>query len=406
MQKQLFFTLAAIILSLNSYAQTTFEPGYFIDNNGKKIDCLIKNQDWKNNPVEFEYQLSSTGDKTIANIESVKEFGIPGVSKHIREDVQIDRSSSIVKEYSTVQEPVFNKERLFLKVLVEGEASLLKYEDKNLKRYFYQTENRSIEQLVYKNFKDQRNKIFQNNQFRKQLKVNLNCSSIKKGRVENLSYTKSKLIKFFVDYNKCKNETFINYTEQSKKDRFNLTIRPGINISSLSIRNNTFDTRDTDFGTLTNFRLGAEAEFIMPFNNNKWSLIIEPTYQYFKSKETLPASTDVMFNPELDVTVNYQSIELPFGARHYFFLNKQSKIFLNAGFIFDISGNSIIDFDSNSAEDLEINSNVNFYFGAGFKFLDRFSVEARYMTNRDVFNYAQWSNDYKTTSFILGYTLF
>lgn len=406
MQKHILLLLVATVLSLNSYAQITFEPGYFIDNDGKKTDCLIKNKDWKNNPIEFQYQLFANDEKRIADIESVREFGISGTTKYIRATVEIDRSGTNIRQLSDTQSPIFKKEELFLKVLIEGKASLLQYEDKNLKRYFYQTQNKLIEQLIYKPYKDTNGKIFQNNQFRTQLKVNLNCNSIKKGRVENLSYTKNKLIKLFIDYNQCKNETFDNYTEQGKKDGFNLTIRPGINISSLNIRNILFDTRDTDFGTLTNFRLGIEAEFIMAFNNGKWSFIIEPTYQYFKSKKTLPASIDLMANPELDVIVNYQSIELPFGARHYFFLNRKSKIFLNVGFVFDVSGNSIIDFDSNSAEDLEINSNINFYFGVGYKFLDRFSFEARHMTNRDLFNYNNWSNNYKNSSLILGYTLF
>lgn len=401
-----FLFLFLGLFSLNSYAQITFEQGYFIDNNDKKIDCLIKNQDWQNNPVEFEYRLSTNDERKIINIESVKEFGISGISKYIREKVQIDRSSEKVKELSTVQEPVFKEEQLFLKVLLEGEASLFQYVDQSLKRYFYRVENRPIEQLIYKSFKDKKDRIFQNKQFKQQLSLHLKCASIKKGRIENLTYAKSKLMKLFIDYNQCKESKLTNYVDLSKRDAFNLTIRPGINSSSLNIWNISFDTRDTDFGTKINFRLGLEAEFIMSFNKSKWSIIAEPTYQYFKSKTTLPESTDVMFNPELDVMVNYQSLELPIGVRHYFFLNKKSKVFLNAGFIFDISGNSIIDFDSDSAEDLEINSNINFYLGAGFKFLDRFSAEARYLTNRDIFNYTLWSNDYKTLSLIFGYTLF
>jgi len=394
------------MLFTQSYGQINFEQGYFIDNNDKKTDCLIKNKDWKNNPVEFEYQLSPNEGKRTANIESVKEFGISGVSKYIRANVQIDRSSEKIKELSTVQEPVFKEEQLFLKVLIEGAASLFQYDDNNLKRYFYQVENKPIKQLIYKSFKDKKDRIFQNKRFKQQLNVNLKCATIKRGRTENMSYSKNKLMKYFIDYNECNGGNIVNYEDMLKRNAFNLTIRPGINLSSLDIRNNTFDTRDTDFGTISTFRLGLEAEFIMNFNKNKWSIVAEPTYQYFKSKTTLPASTDVMFNPELDVMVNYQSIEIPIGVRHYFFLNKQSKIFLNAGFVFDISGNSIIDFDSDSAEDLEINSNINFYLGAGYKFLDRFSVEARYLTNRDVFNYTQWSNDYKTLSLIFGYTLF
>jgi len=397
MKKRIFFLLVVTILFTQSYGQINFEQGYFIDNNDKKIACFIKNKDWKNNPIEFEYQLSSNDEKKTANIESVKEFGISGVSKYIRENVQIDRSSENVKELSTVQEPIFREEQLFLKVLLEGEASLFQYEDQNLKRYFYRTKNKPIKQLIYKSFKNANDLVFKNNQFRSQLNKGLNCATIKKGRTENLSYTKNKLIKFFVDYNECKGTPIVNYAEKSKKDLFSLTIRPGLNSSSLSIQNGEFDSRDTDFGNEVSFRLGLEAEFLMAFNKNKWAIIVEPTYQYFKSEASLPT---------LDVTVNYQSIELPIGVRHYFFLNEQSKIFLNSAFVIDFnSSKSIVDFSS-SAPDLEIKSKINFAFGIGYKFLDRFSLEVRYFTNRKFFEVFTWSNKYRTLSAVVGYKLF
>ena len=46
------------ILATNCCAQISFEKGYYIDNSNQKVDCLIKNVDWKNNPTSFEYKLS------------------------------------------------------------------------------------------------------------------------------------------------------------------------------------------------------------------------------------------------------------------------------------------------------------------------------------------------------------
>ena len=93
MKKQLVFILTTI-LSLNCYSQISFEKGYFIDNNNQKTNCLIRNIDWKNNPKEFEYKISEQTKKERLTIESVKEFGIDNVSKYIRFDVDIDRSSN------------------------------------------------------------------------------------------------------------------------------------------------------------------------------------------------------------------------------------------------------------------------------------------------------------------------
>ncbi|WP_417619381.1 hypothetical protein [Oceanihabitans sediminis] len=74
MKKNLLFILI-VILSANCYSQIIYENGYYIDNSGNKVDCLIKNVDWKDNPTSFEYKLTENSDKNIATLNTVKEFG-------------------------------------------------------------------------------------------------------------------------------------------------------------------------------------------------------------------------------------------------------------------------------------------------------------------------------------------
>ena len=154
---------------------------------------------------------------------------------------------------------------------------------------------------------------------------------------------------------------------------FNLSIRPGFNSSSLSIQNSASSSRNTDFDNEFGFRFGIEAEFIMPFNKNKWSLIIEPTYQYFKSEKEITNQS---------AKADYKSIEIPVGVRHYFFLNENSKIFINGSFIFDLSNDSVIDFESGT--DLEIKTRNNLAFGIGYKHNDKYGLELRYQTSREI----------------------
>ena len=71
------------MLSFNSYSQISFEKGYYIDNDNKKINCLIKNIDWMNNPTEFEYKLPENDNSKRITIRSVKEFGVYNSSKYI-----------------------------------------------------------------------------------------------------------------------------------------------------------------------------------------------------------------------------------------------------------------------------------------------------------------------------------
>ena len=168
MKKQLLILAFLSITILRSYSQIKFENGYFINDTNQKVECLIKNIDWRNNPIEFEYMLSQNAIIQKASIKTVKEFGINGVTKYIRTTVNIDRSSDDLKNMSSERNPIFQEEQLFLKVLVEGKASLLLYENGNLTRFFFKTNDSITSQLVYKQYLAE-NRISQNNYFRQQL---------------------------------------------------------------------------------------------------------------------------------------------------------------------------------------------------------------------------------------------
>lgn len=407
MKKRILFLLITI-LTLNCYSQISFENGYYIDNTNQKINCLIKNIDWKNNPTEFEYKLSENSESKKATIKTIKEFGIDNISKYVRSTVNIDRSSEDINNLSDDKNPIFKEEELFLKVLVEGKATLYQYVYSNLIRYFYNKDNSNIEQLIFKSYKITNNKIGENNRFKQQLWNDLKCPNFKMSKIESLDYNKKMLVNFFVEYNNCKNQEYVNYEKKKKRDLFNLTIRPRINNSSLTIQNSVFNSRNTDFENKIGFGFGIEAEFILPFNKNKWAIAIEPTYQNFKTEKT--TNVNNVSGGILIANVDYSSIEIPVGLRHYFFLNNNSKIFINASYIFDISSKSSIEFtrnDGSSLSSLDINTRQNLGFGIGFKKNDKFSFEMRYQTGREVLSdYISWSSEYKTLSIIFGYSLF
>jgi hypothetical protein len=409
MRKQLLVIILITISSFESYAQIIFEKGYFIDETNKRIECLIKNIDWKQNPTEFEYKLSEQDESKMADIKSVKEFGVDSVSKYIRSVVKIDRSSEDLDKLSNNSNPIFKEEQLFLKVLVAGNANLYEYIDADLKRYFYSTDDGTIEQLVHKSYKMSNSRIGENNNYKQQLWNDLKCADFNISRFENLDYEKKELVPFFVEYSKCNNQDYTNFEEKQKKDLFNLTFRPGLNYSSLEIQNSAIsDSRETDFGYSIGFRFGMEAEFILPYNKNKWGILIEPTYQHYKlehSKETSSASVGILVTK-----VDYKSIELPIGVRHYFYFNEKSKLFTNISYAVDFSLNSSIKFsynDDTMRSELDIKSGSNLAIGVGYKYGDRYSLEVRYNTKREIISdHASWTSNYNGVNVIFGLSLF
>ncbi len=406
--------IVSLIISLKSFSQIKFEKGYFIDNNGIKTECFIKNIDWNYNPRTFEYKASQNADPKNNTIRNVSEFSILGESKYKRFKVSIDRSSNRISKLRMIREPQFKEETLFLKVLVEGEASLFSYKENNLERFFYSVQNSAVEQLIYKLYKLEDNKVGKNNRFRQQLWSEVRCENITMGQVENVDYYKNDLKRYFITYNSCIDPNYKNIKEnRSLKEAFRFTLRPGINLSRTTLDNNLTSRRreEIDYGTNLGARIGFEAEYIFPFNKNKWSACIEPTFQYHKvdQKELTYIPSSLILNT-LVSSMDYMSIEIPLGIRHSFFMNDHSRIFINAAYVVDIPLNSKFQLNlanGNSFENLKISSGQNFAFGAGYNYKNKYSVEFRFLTDRELLiDFVNKESKHGTLSFIFGYTLF
>lgn len=378
-------------MGLNTISQIRFEKGYIINNSNQKVEYLIKNWDWLNNPSEITYKKTEISEEKTASIKTIREFGIYNISKYIKVSVNIDRSNNhLLSKIDYSKEPKFKEEVVFLKTLVEGKSNLYSYTDGNLIRFFFKKDNLKIEPLVFKRYKNSENKISTNNKYKQQLWLNLKCENITYNSFKHIDYKEADLILFFKNYSKCKNFKYINFKKINNKSLFNLNLRVGINNATLSTGNtiNKSKKRYPDFGNELSLRLGVEAEIILPFNKNKWSIIIEPTYQTFKSEAN-----------NSNLLADYNSIELPIGIRHYIHLNNESKFFANGSFIIDYSNGKVIG--------LDVKSGFNLGFGVGYKKNDKYSVELRYHTNRNLFyNYLNVYSNYKTMSLIFSYTLF
>jgi hypothetical protein len=398
MIKNIFISVA-LIYTINFYSQTKFEKGYFIKNSGEKVECFIKNPDLLYNPKSFSYKLTINDKEKKEVIENVKIFEIYEISKYERFKVKIDRSSELADAISNTRNPEFSEEQLFLKTLIKGKASLYQYREPNFFRFFFSDKNSQVEQLIFKSYyKKDKNTIAKNEQYKQQLLNIFLCDDVTRQKINSLKYSSKSLTKLFINYNKCVNSDVINYNSETPKTHktiINLNVRPRVNLSSFSLEDIYTSSNSVDFESKTTISLGVELELVMPFNNNKWAFIVEPTYQNFSSK--------AVTTPESNRVINYSSIELPFGARHYMFLNEKSKLFINGLLIPDFSFNSNIKHLSN----YEVESFLNFGFGFGYKYNNKFSLEIRtYSARKLLGNLTNPLANFKSFSAILGYTIF
>src|ERR1039457_6966491 len=168
--KTIFLFNLAMLITLCTIGQSKYEQGYFINNNDQKIDCLIKKTAWRKNPSGFHYRLNGNDSTGKGTLENAKEFGLQGGPTFIRFLVNIDRSSEETDHISTLRNPIWTQEQLFLKLLVKGRASLYSYEEGNLTRFFYSTGDSTPQQLIHKSYIYYLSYIDINNDFRQQLR--------------------------------------------------------------------------------------------------------------------------------------------------------------------------------------------------------------------------------------------
>ncbi|WP_167356269.1 outer membrane beta-barrel protein [Chryseobacterium jejuense] len=412
MNKQLLTLFLGVVVSLKVSAQDKYEKGYIINDAGEKIEGSIKNPDWKNTPSQIEFRGDASSSAKSYSIVNIKEFEIEGKAKYVKAEVDVDMSSDDMSSLSDMETPAFTKKVVFLKTIVEGKHTLYRYNNENVSRFFYMSDGKIVP-LVYKRYLISDSKIAKNNTYINQLQSFSDCESITSSQISNVEYNESGLKKLFIKLNTCGNESagYKSFDQKTNRKFFHLSVRPGINFSSLDINNKAANNVfDSDYGRKTTFRIGIEGEFVLPLNNDRWTIIAEPTYQYFKSDKKEVFTTTILGEKVSNTaSVKYSSIEIPVGVRYYAVLNNTSKLFFNASAIFDIPmGDSKVTYNIHRfvTEEYKIDSGINLGFGVGYKYNNKYSAEFNIRTKRDLLKGGQNDATYQTFSIILGYTLF
>lgn len=398
------YLLFALMSSLITFSQIKFEKAYFINNSDVRVETLIKNVDWKNNPTSFEYRAEENSAVRTAGINDIKLFEIYGQLKYVRFKVNIDRSSFDLNKISAQSEAEFVEQTVFLKQIVEGDTKLYLFDDGDYSKFLIQKGNEEPMQLIYKKYLIGSNGVGYNRDYQSQLQKTLTCLALPEKDAKFIQYREKDLVKLVSENNKCQSPNYeIKVVTENKAD-FNLNIRPRVNFTSLN-QINLGTQYQVTYKSQTNFGIGLEAEYIFPFNKSKWALIFEPTYGNYKADEVSSRPFNVY-----KASIDYQYIELPLGVRHYLFLNKNSKFFLNAQFVFNYNIKNEFTFvntTANGGYKLKGTSGQNFAFGIGYNFKSKYAIEFKYYTNKNLLsNNLQYESSFRNASLILSYNLF
>jgi hypothetical protein len=95
----------------------------------------------------------------------------------------------------------------------------------------------------------------------------------------SVRYDAKSLSRFFIAYNTCEKSPYSDYYATSAKTIFHLNIRAGADRVKFVLSDHTGQVPQSfSYGNPSGFRIGVEAELILPFNRNKWGVLIEPTF--------------------------------------------------------------------------------------------------------------------------------
>ncbi|MEC4051089.1 hypothetical protein OX284_016760 [Flavobacterium sp. SUN046] len=366
MKTKLFYLL---LLSYSAIAlsQTKFENGYYIDKSGTKINCKIKNYDWKNNPTEFIIKNSDEDSpKNILSTE-IKEISIGSIVKFIKAQVDLDTSTENIQQIDSVKSPKYINKTVLLKVLVEGKNNLYSYVDDQIetKYFFNSTDDSKITPLVHKTYV-KNSVIYKNETYKQQLNNFVNCKNNLK-TIESLDYTRNDLTKYFTQVNLCLGDNSTKVVSEEKK--FKIKLKPMISaINSkyeIDLKSGNFPGH-YDMGNKLLYGFGFEIESILPFFNYKWSVYSQPTYVTKYNSSTSGVWTN---NYQYTINTNYSFFQIPLGLRRYFEINKNSRISINGAANLVIMTNSTPSIDIKEDPKRVLSSNgMNLAFGIGFEY--------------------------------------
>ncbi|MEM6685470.1 MAG: hypothetical protein AAF617_06705 [Bacteroidota bacterium] len=398
------YTRALLLFLLTTtgvVAQINFEKGYFIDQNNQKTECYIKNEDWINNPSEFEYKLTPNGKTKTLRSTNLKTLVIDNAFKFEKHIVPYDDSERSTTNLSYERSPKYKETELILNVLVEGKATLYSYRDEDKRAFYVQLDDGNIRPLIYNVYTNKDRNILYNNRYQQQLLTEFPCEGINEKKVTRVAYKSDDLKSFFKDYNECKGSKVVEFYK-AKKGEFHLKVFAGAYsssaVSDLGFLGISFGGVET--ATAWSPTFGVELTYVLPFNKNKWAVFIAPNYSSYEGEGSFfDLAVQRAFKLE------YSAIQIPIGFKHYMFLNDTSKISLSAAVLIDAllnaegSGNVTIEKDG-------FQTSAGFALGVGFSY-DNYSIEARYLPSRQLLeNNASSNIELDQFSITIGYTIF
>lgn len=394
-----FYTLIALICSGVLFSQTSFQPGYYIDNNSNKISGLIKNEDWSQIPSKLLFKKHTEDQAITIEGNQFSEFKVEG-TKHYYKTLKLD-TYKLYNDFGEVVE--YPSRELLARVVIEGQANFLVSKANEEVLYVMQIEDREPEVLKYKKYVLNDGKIRERKGFQKQLFEASPCKQQLDTRsFLDVKYRLNEISSIISGFNDCLGSDSENYNKKRTKGQFNFLAKANVVFNNFQkagfgygdgLSSDGSNFAEFPISNQTTFGIGLELEYMLPFNNKRWSIFTNPMYQYLQKDSV--TRTDGLFyafstSNVCTYTIDLSYIELPIGVRYFFVQSKNINAFLNVAFgtnivLSDASNLEFVDADIVVEERITKSSSNSFIsIGGGVRINSTFDVYVNYYASKSI----------------------
>jgi len=410
MKRLILFFSVIFLISLSAEGQTNFVTGYIVDNAGNKTICSLRNVGVAESADKYEYRLDKRGKVFPMSLAEITEFGIEGRLKCIKALIPVDISPSrIAREEDAQKGPEWDRGHAYLKVLVEGDAaSLYSYYSEGTETFYYKTDTVPLTILYHKEYvvdvaSGYADKRLSNDTFRSQLAENMPIEG--DHSYETLPYVRKPLIRYFSRYNDSRKAAYEvpDYSEPLSS-KFVVKLAGNYNMMDLTSTYTGERMEKILFSDKNSIGFGLEFEYVLPFNNHKFSIFAESNFYSYHSEFSTQFVEQSVHDSH---PTKMKFVEIPLGVNMFMNLNDRNRFFVKAGYSPSFTqfflGDSSVTLWSPTPE--TFSSSGRAFLGAGYNH-GRLNLEARYYTGMDVTQGVLfWESDFSHISFRLSYAI-
>ena len=366
--KSILLLVSLCFITSSTIAQDLFEKGYYINNEGTKIQGLIDVYPLNSPTVKIRFKKENSDDVNNISIAEIEEFQVSEfkfVRFNGRLDLNLDPSSS--------SEPDFNEREVFLRLIIEGDVNLYSYKESNSRIFFYSTQIIKPIQLINTKFYRNDGKLAYKRTYREQLQNVIQCESAN-DLINDAKYDKEDLTFLFKEYNSCLGSSTKRYSGLPFISSKYLNVSLSIGRTTYSVVANTQlnNIKIAEYKDNSIPNIAIELEQLLPLTRNMFSMWARGDYKNFSDEE--PATFEGV---DENSKLYYNTIEASLGARGYVGTGL-IKGFIDLGMSksFEVGDGVYIDYE-NRRDFTNPQFPLHFVFGLGVMVKNRFVLDTR-----------------------------